>query len=276
MNEQPGDDAIDLIATKIKSTRSDVAEWFRLRRTDDNTNASLISSSKSINLNNNLNNNNSKDFHLQSSLVSVTNNNNNTNTNSTTTTNAISCPSSTLLAKLNVVTSRPNAHILAQQLDSKMIELLEAFYAINDNPEPGAVEMIARRLNVNIDLISNWFDKKRLKVNPFAGPRSPPAKKREGGRVVTFSEYQRSLLEAIFDENNYLHPQEYEELSNLIQVPSRNIKIWFKNRRSKQRNHCKCDRTSSAASVSATTSVTPPPLPPQQQQHHHHEQQSHH
>jgi hypothetical protein len=122
------------------------------------------------------------------------------------------------------------------KLDSRMIDLLEALYAINDNPEMGAIEMISKRVNVPCQLISDWFDKKRMKLNPFAGPRSPPVnKKREGGRVVTFSEYQRSLLEAIFNENNYLHPQEYEELSKLIQVPSRNIKIWFKNRRSKQR-----------------------------------------
>lgn len=124
----------------------------------------------------------------------------------------------------------------ANKLDSKMIDLLEALYSINDNPEMGAIEMIAKRVDVPCQLISMWFDKKRMKLNPFAGPRSPPVnKKREGGRVVTFSEYQRSLLEAIFNENNYLHPQEYEELSKLIQVPSRNIKIWFKNRRSKQR-----------------------------------------
>mgnify|MGYP003729653517 CR=1 FL=1 len=144
-------------------------------------------------------------------------------------------PSSTLLAKLNAVTSRPNAHISANNLDQKITDLLEAFYAINDNPEPAAIEMIAKRINMSTEAIGDWFDNKRMKTNPHAGPRSPPAKKREGGRVVTFSEYQRSLLEAIFDENNYLHPQEYEELSNLIQVPSRNIKIWFKNRRSKQR-----------------------------------------
>lgn len=144
-------------------------------------------------------------------------------------------PSSTLLAKLNAVTSRPNYHVLAAELDQRIIDLLEAFYAINDNPEPSAIEMIAKRINTTVEAIGDWFDEKRLKTNPHAGPRSPPAKKREGGRVVTFSEYQRSLLEAIFDENNYLHPQEYEELSNLIQVPSRNIKIWFKNRRSKQR-----------------------------------------
>lgn len=157
-----------------------------------------------------------------------------------------STPSSTLLAKLSSVTSRPpslhsGSSASAKQLDPKVVDLLEAFHKINDNPEPAAIEMIAKRINVNASTIANWFDTKRLKLNPKAtincadALRGPPAKKRAGGRVVTFSEYQRSLLEAIFDENNYLHPQEYEELSNLIQVPSRNIKIWFKNRRSKQR-----------------------------------------
>lgn len=143
-----------------------------------------------------------------------------------------SAPSSSLLAKLTAVTSRGSA---CSDLDQKVDDLLNAFYAINDNPEPSAIEMIARRIGTTSERISDWFDNKRLELNPQAGPRIPPVKKREGGRVVTFSEYQRSLLEAIFDENNYLHPQEYEELSNLIQVPSRNIKIWFKNRRSKQR-----------------------------------------
>lgn len=153
----------------------------------------------------------------------------------TTSTKPPTVPSSSLLAKLSSVTARQNPNVIATKLDYRMLDFMEALYCINDNPEPAAIEMIARRLNVSVDIISDWFDQKRLKLNPQAGPRSPPAKKRAGGRVVTFSEYQRSLLEAIFDENNYLHPQEYEELSNLIQVPSRNIKIWFKNRRSKQR-----------------------------------------
>lgn len=165
-------------------------------------------------------------------------------------------PSSTLLAKLSAVTSRPNAHVkCVLRLDEKMVDLLESFYAINDNPEPAAIEMIAKRINSCSDLVADWFDTKRIKLNGISSsttngglngsqnnnnnsdssPRSPPNRKRAGGRVVTFSEYQRSLLEAIFDENNYLHPQEYEELSNLIEVPARNIKIWFKNRRSKQR-----------------------------------------
>lgn len=144
-------------------------------------------------------------------------------------------PSSTLLAKLTAATSRPNALFMTTKLDQTMIEFLEAIYAINDNPEPAAIDMLSKRLNTTSEAISDWFEETRIKLNPSAGPRSPPAKKRQGGRVVTFSEYQRSLLEAIFEENNYLHPQEYEELSNLIQVPSRNIKIWFKNRRSKQR-----------------------------------------
>lgn len=191
MNDEPTDDAINLIAQRTNSTGSDVAQWFQCKREAER--------------------------------------NNNYNSHPP------NVPSSTLLAKLNAVTSRSDAHILAEKLDQKMVALLEAFYAINDNPEPAAVDMIAKRINTTVEAIGDWFDAKRIETNPNAGPRSPPVKKREGGRVVTFSEYQRSLLEAIFDENNYLHPQEYEELSNLIQVPSRNIKIWFKNRRSKQR-----------------------------------------
>lgn len=190
MNDEPTDDAINLIAQRTNSTGSEVSQWFQCKREAERNN-------------------------YNSHPPNV--------------------PSSTLLAKLNAVTSRPDAHILAEKLDQKMVALLEAFYAINDNPEPAAIEMIAKRINTTVEAIGDWFDVKRIETNPNAGPRSPPVKKREGGRVVTFSEYQRSLLEAIFDENNYLHPQEYEELSNLIQVPSRNIKIWFKNRRSKQR-----------------------------------------
>uniref|UniRef100_A0A6G1S3H3 Double homeobox protein 1 n=1 Tax=Aceria tosichella TaxID=561515 RepID=A0A6G1S3H3_9ACAR len=163
-------------------------------------------------------------------------------------------------------------HVLASggnnnnKLDSRMIDLLEALYSINDNPEMGAIEMISKRVDVPCHLISDWFDKKRMKLNPFAGPRSPPVnKKREGGRVVTFSEYQRSLLEAIFNENNYLHPQEYEELSKLIQVPSRNIKIWFKNRRSKQ-------RLSSGSRVVGNVRCDSDPIEQQNQQHLNHHQ----
>lgn len=225
MNDEPDDDAIKMIAERINSSFNSVANYFHKRREADRNSLKILSSS-------------GLDWNNSNSLTGI-----GTQNITCLSPNAFenekphppSAPSSTLLAKLTAVTSRPNAHIMARQLDPKMIDLLEAFYTINDNPEPSAIEMIAKRINSSVDLVSDWFDNKRAKLNPHSGPRTPPAKKREGGRVVTFSEYQRSLLEAIFDENNYLHPQEYEELSNLIQVPARNIKIWFKNRRSKQR-----------------------------------------
>lgn len=221
MNDEPDDDAIKLIAERINSTFSDVANYFYKRREAERNSVSSLSS---------------VDWSTNSNKPAIPPNNVPCiSPFESEKSHPPSAPSSTLLAKLTAVTSRPNAHITAKQLDQKMVELLEAFYIINDNPEPSAIEMIAKRINSSIDLVADWFDSKRAELNPHAGPRSPPAKKREGGRVVTFSEYQRSLLEAIFDENNYLHPQEYEELSNLIQVPARNIKIWFKNRRSKQR-----------------------------------------
>lgn len=213
MNDDPAEEAIDLIAQRLNSTNLQVTHWFQTRRETD------------------------RNAYDSTHLININNKNNTNASNALCTFKAQppNVPSSSLLAKLNAVTSRPDAHIVAEKLDQKMVALLEAFYAINDNPEPAAIEMIAKRINVTVEAISDWFNAKCIERNPNAGPRSPPVKKREGGRVVTFSEYQRSLLEAIFDENNYLHPQEYEELSNLIQVPSRNIKIWFKNRRSKQR-----------------------------------------
>lgn len=255
MNNNPDEEAMELIAQKVNSTRADVANWFLLRRAIDVQEPINYSAPDKYAGHDQpelgLGARHAKaDGKRSCSPIALTNPNKAASNNNNTTTNlnhhnalaqhqqaAPGVPSSTLLAKLNAVTARlTNANYTNHnQLDTKMIDLLNALYKVNDNPEPAAIEMIARRVNVDADKIANWFDKKRLELNPLAGPRSPPVKKREGGRVVTFSEYQRSLLEAIFDENNYLHPQEYEELSNLIQVPSRNIKIWFKNRRSKQR-----------------------------------------
>lgn len=242
MNNEPEDDAIELIAERLNSTKADVANWFALRRAVGKSPHQISAQTPAPALNmispqpqialDTLNTFNTSPLSFTPSPLALT-----PSPLALTPSKAQppAIPSSTLLSKLNAVTARLDPNVITYELDARMIDLLNALYAINDNPEPAAIEMIARRINVPAQKIGDWFDKKRLEVNPLAGPRSPPVKKREGGRVVTFSEYQRSLLEAIFDENNYLHPQEYEELSNLIQVPSRNIKIWFKNRRSKQR-----------------------------------------
>lgn len=233
MNDKPEDEAIELIAQKINSTSVDVTDWFQSRREAER---SILYNSLSSNAsNNNCVSPFGSIFDGEPNNISPTTDSPVSLAATTYKPQPPAIPSSSLLAKLNAVTSRPSSQHVNHLLDQKMVDLLEAFYAINDNPEPAAIEMISKRINSTVEIIGDWFDEKRIKTNPHAGPRSPPAKKREGGRVVTFSEYQRSLLEAIFDENNYLHPQEYEELSNLIQVPSRNIKIWFKNRRSKQR-----------------------------------------
>lgn len=247
MNNEPEEDAIELIAERVNSTKADIANWFALRRAVGKgahqmgaaqqqgaaaaAAAHQLEPQPQIALDT-LNSFAGSPLGLTPSPLALT-----PSPLALTPQKAHppAVPSSSLLSKLNAVTARLDPNVISYQLDDTMIDLLNALYAINDNPEPAAIEMIARRINVPAQKIADWFDKKRLEINPLAGPRSPPVKKREGGRVVTFSEYQRSLLEAIFDENNYLHPQEYEELSNLIQVPSRNIKIWFKNRRSKQR-----------------------------------------
>lgn len=68
------------------------------------------------------------------------------------------------------------------------------------------------------------------------------ARRREG-RVFTFSEYQRTILENCFSESQYLTPEQFDELSRTIRVPNKSLKTWFKNRRSKQRSQSKVSKT---------------------------------
>ena len=52
---------------------------------------------------------------------------------------------------------------------------------------------------------------------------------------IPFTPFQQSNLESKFKKDHYLTPDAVKELSMLLDLPEQRIKIWFQNRRARER-----------------------------------------
>lgn len=102
--------------------------------------------------------------------------------------------------------------------------------------------------------------------DPFISKRRPPESTRTstpGGKTrtkdkyrVVYTDHQRLELEKEFQYNNYITMRRKSELSMALSLSERQIKIWFQNRRAKER---KINRKRQQHSQQATTTTPTPP-----------------
>lgn len=102
--------------------------------------------------------------------------------------------------------------------------------------------------------------------DPFIPRRRPPEPTRTsapGGKTrtkdkyrVVYTDHQRLELEKEFQYNNYITMRRKSELSTALSLSERQIKIWFQNRRAKER---KINRKKQQHSQQATTTTPTPP-----------------
>ncbi|XP_041845348.1 homeobox protein CDX-1a [Melanotaenia boesemani] len=104
--------------------------------------------------------------------------------------------------------------------------------------------------------------------DPFASRRRPPESIRQtlsGGKTrtkdkyrVVYTDHQRLELEKEFQYNHYITMRRKAELSMALSLSERQVKIWFQNRRAKERkiNRKKLQHSQQAS----TTTLTPPVL----------------
>lgn len=105
---------------------------------------------------------------------------------------------------------------------------------------------------------------------------------------TTFNQFQLTLLEEAFKQNNYPSPTLREILADKTHLDASRVQVWFQNRRAKHKKQvnqairCFAATTvAAAAAVSSTTSAASPSSASsnlqhhqQQQQHQHHHQQN--
>ncbi|XP_071521603.1 uncharacterized protein [Panulirus ornatus] len=114
-----------------------------------------------------------------------------------------------------------------------------------------------------------------LQCTRYHPPKLPRVKRREGGQKrklgrnprVPFSSTQLAALEARFRQSQYLSSCDVADLSGLLNLTETRVKIWFQNRRARERRDREARAkglppSSSSSSIVGSSSCTGGPLPP--------------
>lgn len=152
---------------------------------------------------------------------------------------------------------RPRTRITDDQ-----IIILRQYFDINNSPNEDQIQEMANKSGLPNKVIKHWFrntlfkERQRNKDSPYnfsnppittledvkvdSRPSSPETSRQEfsGGRRSSrtrFTDYQLRVLQDFFDANAYPKDDEFEQLSNLLNLPTRVIVVWFQNARQKAR-----------------------------------------
>lgn len=152
---------------------------------------------------------------------------------------------------------RPRTRITDDQL-----RILRQYFDINNSPNEDQIQEMANKSGLPNKVIKHWFrntlfkERQRNKDSPYnfnnppittlddvkvdSRPSSPELTRQEysGGKRSSrtrFNDYQLRVLQDYFDTNAYPKDDEFEQLSNLLNLPTRVIVVWFQNARQKAR-----------------------------------------
>ncbi|KAM3877016.1 zinc finger homeobox protein 3 [Diretmus argenteus] len=154
---------------------------------------------------------------------------------------------------------RPRTRITDDQL-----RVLRQYFDINNSPNEDQIKEMADKSGLPQKVIKHWFrntlfkERQRNKDSPYnfnnppittledtkidSKPPSPEPLKQEcyGSKRSSrtrFTDYQLRVLQDFFDANAYPKDDEFEQLSNLLSLPTRVIVVWFQNARQKARKN---------------------------------------
>lgn len=154
---------------------------------------------------------------------------------------------------------RPRTRITDDQL-----RVLRQYFDINNSPNEDQIKEMADKSGLPQKVIKHWFrntlfkERQRNKDSPYnfnnpptttledtkidSRPPSPEPMKHEmyGSKRSSrtrFTDYQLRVLQDFFDANAYPKDDEFEQLSNLLSLPTRVIVVWFQNARQKARKN---------------------------------------
>ncbi|XP_692222.4 zinc finger homeobox protein 3 [Danio rerio] len=162
-------------------------------------------------------------------------------------------------AMLQQQSKRPRTRITDDQL-----RVLRQYFDINNSPNEDQIHEMANKSGLPHKVIKHWFrntlfkERQRNKDSPYnfsnppittlddvkvdSRPPSPELPRQEfyGGKRSSrtrFNDYQLRVLQDFFDANAYPKDDEFEQLSNLLNLSTRVIVVWFQNARQKARKN---------------------------------------
>ncbi|KAL0167593.1 hypothetical protein M9458_035815, partial [Cirrhinus mrigala] len=162
-------------------------------------------------------------------------------------------------AMLQQQSKRPRTRITDDQL-----RILRQYFDINNSPNEDQIHEMATKSGLPHKVIKHWFrntlfkERQRNKDSPYnfsnppittledvkvdSRPPSPEPLRQEfyGSKRSSrtrFSDYQLRVLQDFFDANAYPKDDEFEQLSNLLNLSTRVIVVWFQNARQKARKN---------------------------------------
>ncbi|TSL75300.1 Zinc finger homeobox protein 4 [Bagarius yarrelli] len=148
------------------------------------------------------------------------------------------------------------------RINDDQLKILRQYFDINNSPNEDQVQEMANKSGLPNKVIKHWFrntlfkERQRNKDSPYnfnnppittledvrvdSRPSSPELSRQEisGGKRSSrtrFTDYQLRVLQDFFDANAYPKDDEFEQLSNLLNLPTRVIVVWFQNARQKAR-----------------------------------------
>ncbi|XP_026097445.1 zinc finger homeobox protein 3-like [Carassius auratus] len=162
-------------------------------------------------------------------------------------------------AMLQQQSKRPRTRITDDQL-----RILRQYFDINNSPNEDQIHEMANKSGLPHKVIKHWFrntlfkERQRNKDSPYnfsnppittlddvkvdSRPPSPEPTRQEiyGSKRSSrtrFTDYQLRVLQDFFDANAYPKDDEFEQLSNLLNLSTRVIVVWFQNARQKARKN---------------------------------------
>uniref|UniRef100_A0A9J7XFB8 Zinc finger homeobox 3a n=1 Tax=Cyprinus carpio carpio TaxID=630221 RepID=A0A9J7XFB8_CYPCA len=162
-------------------------------------------------------------------------------------------------AMLQQQSKRPRTRITDDQL-----RILRLYFDINNSPNEDQIHEMANKSDLPHKVIKHWFrntlfkERQRNKDSPYnfsnppittledvkmdSRPPSPEPPRQEiyGSKRSSrtrFTDYQLRVLQDFFDANAYPKDDEFEQLSNLLNLSTRVIVVWFQNARQKARKN---------------------------------------
>uniref|UniRef100_A0A671KHH7 Zinc finger homeobox protein 3-like n=1 Tax=Sinocyclocheilus anshuiensis TaxID=1608454 RepID=A0A671KHH7_9TELE len=162
-------------------------------------------------------------------------------------------------AMLQQQCKRPRTRITDDQL-----RILHQYFDINNSPNEDQIHEMANKSGLPHKVIKHWFrntlfkERQRNKDSPYnfsnppittledvkvdSRPPSPEPSRQEiyGSKRYSrtrFTDYQLRVLQDFFDANAYPKDDEFDQLSNLLNLSTRVIVVWFQNARQKSRKN---------------------------------------
>ncbi|KAK3548277.1 hypothetical protein QTP70_007347 [Hemibagrus guttatus] len=173
-------------------------------------------------------------------------------------------PDSPPLPPKDPIQQKPQGKRPRTRITDDQLRILRQYFDINNSPNDDQIQEMANKSGLPNKVIKHWFrntlfkERQRNKDSPYnfnnppittlddfkgdSRPSSPelPRQDISGGKRSSrtrFTDYQLRVLQDFFDANAYPKDDEFEQLSNLLNLPTRVIVVWFQNARQKARKN---------------------------------------